>query len=191
MIAIAFVHNLLRRHPSCNVLLHKPYVAASVGAGAVTTTPQPTSATAIGSASAAGNTEKRPEEAEHTERPDASKGQEDGSSQQEGNVQVAGQAGGLPIGQDPYNVIEEDPAASRAIESSLWELDSLRDSYCPQVHTQACALHTHLKVHSIWFAVGRSMLCTVWPDCPRCAWTANHIPHISMDAGGCPCNSAG
>ncbi len=38
-------------------------------------------------------------------------------------------------GQDPYNFAEEAPAESRAIDSSLWELDSLRNHYCPQVGT--------------------------------------------------------
>lgn len=37
------------------------------------------------------------------------------------------------LGQDPYNIAEEDPAQSRALDSSLWELDSLRNHYCPQV----------------------------------------------------------
>ena len=36
-------------------------------------------------------------------------------------------------GEDPYNFAKEDPAESRAIDSSLWELDSLRNHYCPQV----------------------------------------------------------
>jgi hypothetical protein len=36
-------------------------------------------------------------------------------------------------GVDPYDANEEDPAKSKAVESSLWELQALRNHYCPQV----------------------------------------------------------
>ena len=44
-------------------------------------------------------------------------------------------------GVDPYNPGEDDPGRSRAIESSLWEVESLRNHYCPQVCT---AFSVHL-----------------------------------------------
>merc|ERR1711939_942745 len=34
---------------------------------------------------------------------------------------------------DPYVMWEEDPAESHAIESSLWEIQSLRSHFCPNV----------------------------------------------------------
>jgi U3 small nucleolar RNA-associated protein 19 len=77
MVSIGFVHNLIRRHPSCMVLLHRPVPAAATADAA---------ATAV-------------------------------------------------VGADPYNESEPDPASSRAVESSLWELDALRRHYCPQVST--------------------------------------------------------
>lgn len=36
-------------------------------------------------------------------------------------------------GVDVYDENEPDPAKSRAVESSLWELAALRNHYCPQV----------------------------------------------------------
>ena len=44
-------------------------------------------------------------------------------------------------GVDPYNAAEDNPGQSRAIESSLWEVESLRNHYCPQV---CAALSLHL-----------------------------------------------
>ncbi|KAK9849111.1 hypothetical protein WJX84_005254 [Apatococcus fuscideae] len=37
------------------------------------------------------------------------------------------------FGRDPYDEGEPDPAKSQALASSLWEAESLRDHYCPQV----------------------------------------------------------
>ena len=37
------------------------------------------------------------------------------------------------IGEDVFLEDESDPAKSRALESSLWEVASLRNHYCPQV----------------------------------------------------------
>ena len=68
MTAIAFIHNLIRRHPACTVLLDNPAGASKAGPGV-----------------------------------------------------------------DVYDETQEDPAKSRAVESSLWELSCLRNHYCPQV----------------------------------------------------------
>ncbi|KAK9836980.1 hypothetical protein WJX81_004282 [Elliptochloris bilobata] len=88
LVSIAFVHNLLRRHPACGVLLHRPPRPAAPA------DPNPASCAPAGEADAA-----------------------------------AGPGGGV----DVYVEVAPDPALSRAIESSLWELDSLRNHYCPQV----------------------------------------------------------
>lgn len=69
LVAIAFVHNLVRRHPACAVLL---------------------------------NREKLPASAQ------GAKG-------------------------DPFDAEELDPAKCRALESSLWEMATLQNHYCPQV----------------------------------------------------------
>ena len=98
LIALAFVHNLLRRHPACGVLLHRsPRAVAG---------PEPQPSPASGAPA---------------------------------NGAAAGRAGAAPsapadadAGVDVYREDAADPADSRAIESSLWELDSLRNHYCPQ-----------------------------------------------------------
>ena len=75
LVCLAFVHNLLRRHPACNVLLNRPRLSSSAANGTVS---------------------------EHA---------------------------------DVFLGEEGDPVKSRAIESSLWEVESLRNHFCPQVGT--------------------------------------------------------
>ena len=70
VVCTAFVHNLLRRHPSCTCMLHRPGAEGAEGAGA-----------------------------------------------------------------DPYDDAAADPAESRAVESSLWELDALRRHLHPMVRS--------------------------------------------------------
>lgn len=80
MLCLAFVHNLLRRHPACLVLIDQPV------------------------------------------NPEA----------------------GSSSGEDPYLEAESDPASSRAIESSLWEIETLTNHFYPQV------LHRQPKAFIIW-----------------------------------------
>ncbi|KAK9835669.1 hypothetical protein WJX74_005479 [Apatococcus lobatus] len=93
-----FIHNLLRRHPACQVLLHRPSPGA--GPGSSTTN----AAAAASQPSAAGHAATASEEADVSQ-----------------------------FGRDPYDEGEPDPAKSQALASSLWEAESLRDHYCPQV----------------------------------------------------------
>ena len=94
LVAIAFVHNLLRRHPACGVLLHRP--------------PRPS-----------------PSAASPNPDPDpaASAPAQDGTG-----PRTAAEEAGV----DVYVEEATDPALSRALENSLWEVDSLRNHYCPQ-----------------------------------------------------------
>ncbi len=48
-------------------------------------------------------------------------------------VQRERPAPGSAAGTDPFLPLEADPAASHALESSLWELDALRHHYAPAV----------------------------------------------------------
>ena len=51
-------------------------------------------------------------------------------------MQAQGSVSGLQqmtAGVDVYSVTDDNPAKSRAIESSLWEVEALRNHYCPQV----------------------------------------------------------
>ena len=104
--AIAFVHNLLRRHPACGVLLHRP---PRLAPGAASPNPNPDPAA---SAPAQEGTQPR---------------------------LAAGEAG-----VDVYVEEAADPSQSRALESSLWEVDSLRNHYCPQARSAVLlCMHCH------------------------------------------------
>lgn len=100
--AITFVHNLLRRHPACSVLLHRP---SRPSTATVSPIPDPDPAASMPAHESA---EPR---------------------------MAAGEAG-----VDLYVEEAADPARSRALESSLWEVDSLRNHYCPQARTAALLL---------------------------------------------------
>ncbi len=43
-----------------------------------------------------------------------------------------------------FDPTEEDPAATRAVESSLWEISALRNHYCPAVSALCSALDKDL-----------------------------------------------
>ncbi|GLC39601.1 hypothetical protein PLESTB_000808400 [Pleodorina starrii] len=118
MIAIALMHNLVRRHPALSVMLHNPAAAGAAG--------DDSDAAANGGAEAAG---KGPAVGEEMEA--------------RGSQQTAAAAGSGP-GVDPYNEVEADPAKSRAVESSLWEVEALRNHYCPQVSTFCAVLDKDL-----------------------------------------------
>jgi U3 small nucleolar RNA-associated protein 19 len=97
MTAIAFIHNLIRRHPSCMVLLDcvPPANAASSAAG-----------------------------------------DDDDSG--------GGAADAQQAGLDVFDEHEPDPSKCRAVESSLWEVQRLRNHYCPQVATLCTVLDKDL-----------------------------------------------
>ena len=82
MTCVAFVHNMLRRHPGLGVLVHR----------------------------------------EEKKQPGG------------GGDDANGRARASPLfSEDPFDDLEPDPSASRALESSLWEMDALRSHYNPQV----------------------------------------------------------
>lgn len=92
MVCLAFIHNIVRRHPACVQLLHRP------PAGGITA---------------------------------LAAGQAQGPSR--GEVDQGGAAGGVWEGEDPYDASQPDPAKSRALESSLWEVSALRQHADPSV----------------------------------------------------------
>ncbi|DBB17430.1 TPA: hypothetical protein ACH3X3_014459 [Trebouxia sp. C0006] len=160
IIAIAFIHNLLRRHPSCSVLLNKPlsstsHSSAAAAPKAASTASQDAAVTPVANMAAAAAQTSLP----HTLTNGHSKGHvkgddtssssqadEDSSSDslaaggaavdearvqtQEAAVSGVGSAGVIGgVGQDVFDEDEADPAKCRAIESSLWELESLKHHY--------------------------------------------------------------
>ncbi|CAI5797308.1 complex 4 homolog [Podarcis lilfordi] len=78
LIVIPFICNLLRRHPACKVLIHRP----------------------------------------------------------EGPAEMS---------EDPYLMSEEEPSESRAMESSLWEIQTLQSHYHPEVSKAATTINTSLS----------------------------------------------
>ena len=173
MTAIAFVHNLLRRHPACTVLLHAPSSTAAVAqapsadatehinaasarqdAPAALMSEQPTAGSRgiiLVEGRAAKKRKKAPEQdsmqpgcdsagRRHLAAPSESvqapcNGASAAEAEEQG-VQAQGSASGQQQSAarvDVYSVTEDDPAKSRAIESSLWEVEALRNHYCPQV----------------------------------------------------------
>lgn len=166
MIAIAFVHNVLRRHPSCNVLLHKPEAAAATApATSAAQASNGVAAVANGSADAVTAAQNGHEERD-SGAVSLSNGHLGDQHRRAPDEQRLDDAAVQASGQDPYQFAEEDPAESRAIESSLWELDSLRNHYCPQVCTLfwGCFyLHVPRKQIALTF---KSMKCERRYLCP-------------------------
>eukprot|EP00850_Spirogloea_muscicola_P011130 SM000068S20562 [mRNA] locus=s68:158858:163752:- [translate_table: standard] len=95
LVVIALVHNLLRRHPAINTLVHRPEAL-----------PLPRQASEAASAEA--------------QRP----------------------------GVDPFRMTEADPARCDAQSSSLWEMETLRQHYCPSVARFMECLETDLTQRS-------------------------------------------
>ena len=184
IIAIAFIHNLLRRHPSCSVLVHRPAAKRQAHASTMPAAqnnmqpvsdrsgqatqnghatanaqngvqPNPPGKPSAGSSPASNphaqqngvpayavatssdsdsdddndtsSSEAAAEQAAATTVPAA---KADSSNQPATNGFVEGS-----VGEDVYDDAELDPAKSRAIESSLWEIDSLRQHYYHTVRT--------------------------------------------------------
>ncbi|XP_006874128.1 PREDICTED: nucleolar complex protein 4 homolog [Chrysochloris asiatica] len=84
LMVLPFICNLLRRHPACRVLIHRPQ--------------------------------------------------------------------GPELDTDPYDPGEQDPAKSRALESSLWELQALQKHYHPDVSKAASAINQTLCVPEVSIA---------------------------------------
>ena len=105
MMAIAFIHNLIRRHPACTVLLDNPAAASA-------------------SASIKG------------------------------------------VGEDVFDETQEDPAKSRAVESSLWELQCLRNHYCPQVWSHGPLKLVDNVYHPNLPLRKRTLFCCPYQSCP-------------------------
>uniref|UniRef100_A0A8D2B3G4 Nucleolar complex associated 4 homolog n=1 Tax=Sciurus vulgaris TaxID=55149 RepID=A0A8D2B3G4_SCIVU len=84
LMVLPFICNLLRRHPACRVLVHRPQ--------------------------------------------------------------------GPELDSDPYDPEEEDPAQSRALESCLWELQTLQRHYHPEVSKAASVINQALSVPEVSIA---------------------------------------
>lgn len=120
VLALGFIHNIIRRHPACMVMLHKPLQQ------------QPATG-------------------------------DDGDSGGSSKASAAAVGSGL----DVYDEAEADPARSRAVESSLWELAALRNHYCPQVNLAGSGRNTDcdrfLTTNDDSISSISSYSCATWP----------------------------
>ena len=142
MIAIAFIHNLLRRHPACSVLLHRakpPLQSAAMAQGINDSVegdvlaPKRSEQAAVLEDSTLPGTAPSPgagTQAAATRSQDA-----DDYGNKEGDKSLAplSKVDSVWCGKDAYDADAGNPAAARALDSSLWELTALRRHYCPQV----------------------------------------------------------
>jgi U3 small nucleolar RNA-associated protein 19 len=125
LLALAFMHNLVRRHPATMQLLHRPPRGGLAGVAAVPPPqlllPLPPQVTAGAGTAAA-----------QQQQPAANGTAQHGEEEQ---AAAAAQPPAGPVwqGQDVFDYTEPDPAKSRALESSLWELEALRQHSNPQV----------------------------------------------------------
>ncbi|XP_021713646.1 nucleolar complex protein 4 homolog B-like [Chenopodium quinoa] len=109
LVIIALVHNLLRRHPSINCLVH-------------------------------GETGE--------DIKDGDKKSEQERVNSDGNASVDSDVAGGKQGVDLFNNEESDPLRSKAMRSSLWEIDTLRHHYCPPVSRFVLSLENDLTVRA-------------------------------------------
>ena len=104
MLCVSFIHNLIRRHPkSCLPLIHRDRDVLG------------------GSGGGGVNIDNADEDNDNaaTERNDAK--------------EKINELRKSSFDEDPYDFFTEDPAKSRALESSLWEMTALENHYFPQV----------------------------------------------------------
>ncbi|CAI8586129.1 unnamed protein product [Vicia faba] len=106
LVITALVHNILRRHPSINCLVHREDVDE--------------------------DSDQRTDEVTDSNLDNAETGA------------TLHQKSGI----DHFNIEETDPMKSGAMRSSLWEIDTVHNHYCPPVSRFALSLGTDLTVRA-------------------------------------------
>ncbi|XP_078448441.1 CCAAT-binding factor isoform X2 [Wolffia australiana] len=106
LVIIAIIHNLLRRHPSINFLVHQNC--------------------------SDGDSTNVADEPTH----DDSK------------VDSGPRQSGMELGKDLFNFEELDLVKSNAMRSSLWEVETMRDHYCPAVSRFVASLEADLTMRA-------------------------------------------
>ncbi|GMY05270.1 nucleolar complex protein 4 homolog [Fagus crenata] len=103
LVIIALIHNLLRRHPSINCLVHRE----------------------IGDETA-----------------------KDNSKAEGGDSETGTDMSSRKLGIDHFDNEQSNPIKSKAMKSSLWEIDTLRHHYCPPVSRFVLSLENDLTVRA-------------------------------------------
>ena len=138
LLALAFAHNIVRRHPATMQLLHRPPRGGLTAATAApAAAPQPQMLLPLPPEVAA----SQPQQPLQQQQPAANGTAGSAEAAAEAVATAAGaaadgkqqQKGPAWQGLDVFDFSEPDPGKSRALESSLWELEALRQHYNPQV----------------------------------------------------------
>jgi len=104
MLCVSFIHNLMRRHPkSCLPLIHRDRDVVGSGGGSVNI--------------------------DNAEEDNTAERDDENVKQNSSNNTIHRRS----FDEDPYDFSTKDPAKSRALESSLWEMTALENHYFPQV----------------------------------------------------------
>ena len=104
MLCVSFIHNLMRRHPkSCLPLIHRDRDVVGSGGGGVNI--------------------------DNAEEDNTAERDDENVKQNSSNNTIHRRS----FDEDPYDFSTKDPAKSRALESSLWEMTALENHYFPQV----------------------------------------------------------
>uniref|UniRef100_A0A2N9FTS2 CCAAT-binding factor domain-containing protein n=1 Tax=Fagus sylvatica TaxID=28930 RepID=A0A2N9FTS2_FAGSY len=111
LVIIALIHNLLRRHPSINCLVHRDKLGKFVQE--------------IGDETA-----------------------KDNSKAEGGDSETGTDMSSRKLGIDHFDNEQSNPIKSKAMKSSLWEIDTLRHHYCPPVSRFVLSLENDLTVRA-------------------------------------------
>jgi len=125
----ALVYNLLRSHPTCQVLLHRPSTGTQDQNNNTITQAE---SLAFSKFSLQGFAAAAVEEGNHGITSQLASGLQVSSLSSDEAQQLDALRGA-----DPFLELEEDPTQSHAEESSLWELKTLENHYLPSVARMA------------------------------------------------------
>ncbi|MES1916127.1 MAG: hypothetical protein MHM6MM_007977 [Cercozoa sp. M6MM] len=115
---LASIYNLLRRYTNIQVLLHRP--------------PQEQDDEPTQQEQEQEDTTAEPPKKKRRKNKKKNKRKKEQEEDKE-NTKQKEQSERQAPGVDPFDMQQTDPRLSRALESSLWEICSLRTHYCPQV----------------------------------------------------------
>ncbi|KAG5526914.1 hypothetical protein RHGRI_032986 [Rhododendron griersonianum] len=140
LVIIALIHNLLRRHPSINCLVHRvaTYIMNSYLWG------QCTHLNFLHQHNSSLTSLENDLDIMFMEDGDGIT-RDDSKAVKDGEQEDSGTSSRKP-GIDHFNNEETDPVKTNAMRSSLWEIDTLRHHYCPPVSRFVLSLENDLTV---------------------------------------------
>ncbi|GJP47371.1 hypothetical protein CLOM_g6569 [Closterium sp. NIES-68] len=168
IVVVALAHNLLRRHPVINTLVHRtaPPEAFHDSSSEDEGEEEEMHGGERGKAGEEGETGQG-EKAGDGKGEESNDGRKEGSAGEEGDGRrdrqgegggergdaaqgagVEGSRGGWRGGRDPFDEDAADLMAARALDSSVWEIEALQRHYCPAVSRFVASLEKDLSERS-------------------------------------------